>query len=482
MLLKNLYPFILGGEEKYNENKKEVRDPYKDEIFAEICYAEEEEMEKAITLSQKAFSQMKELPTYERINILKNISKRLKEDKKLIEELTFMMVKESGKPISYVRAEIERCSFVFDMASSDIRRFNGEYMELDLLPFAKGKFAIVKRFPIGPIYAITPFNFPINLFAHKVAPAIAVGNPIIWKPAPQTPISAIIFGKMIAEEVGIEGFISVLPLEIPLAEKLVKDERIKMLSFTGSDKVGWYLRDIARKKKVLLELGGNAACIVEPDGDIETAIKKIVIGAFANAGQVCISVQRVMLHQDIYEKAKELILEESKKVKAGDPFLDDVVVGPMIDLSAIERAKSWINKAIKAGANLLLGGEVSEKTILLPTILENVPSGLEVSCREVFAPIMVLYKYKNLKEAVELVNDSIYGLQAGIFTKDIEKIIYAYNYIDVGGLLVNEIPTFRIDHYPYGGIKDSGVGREGILSTMEEMTEPKVLIIQKTGI
>jgi glyceraldehyde-3-phosphate dehydrogenase (NADP+) len=345
---------------------------------------------------------------------------------------------------------------------------------LDLAAGSEKRWGVVRRFPIGAIASITPFNFPLNLAAHKIAPALAAGNTVIHKSPPQTPITSMILGEILANSGLPDGAANVVACTNEAAEKMVLDPRLKMLSFTGSPRVGWYLKSKAPKKKVVLELGGNAAVIVEPDADIDFVARRLSLGAFSNAGQICISVQRIYVHEKIYDRFRKKFLEETRKVKVGNPLDDDTVVGPMINSIEADRAFKWIQEAKAAGAKILAGGG-RNGNILEPTVFESVPTNANLYCEEAFAPVAILETYSEFDEAIRKVNDTRFGLQAGIFTNDTRKIFKAFDEIQVGGVIINDYPTYRIDNMPYGGVKDSGFGREGLRYAIEEMTEPKLL-------
>jgi acyl-CoA reductase-like NAD-dependent aldehyde dehydrogenase len=356
----------------------------------------------------------------------------------------------------------------------------GEYMPLDISQRADGFEGIWRRFPVGPCSFISPFNFPLNLVAHKIAPAIAVGCSFVLKPASWTPVGALILGEILAETDLPKGAFSILPCSRDGADLFTTDERLKLLSFTGSPEVGWALKSRAGKKKVVLELGGNAAGIVDQDADVEYAADRIILGAFYQSGQSCISVQRIIAHEGIYEHLKQALVDRIAKLKAGDPLEDDTFLGPMISLKDAERVEQWVSQALDGGAKLVCGGK-RNGVFYEATLLENVEPHMKVYCDEVFAPLVSLESFVTFKGAIETVNDSLYGLQAGIFTKNIDHAFYAFNELDVGGVVINDIPSVRVDSMPYGGVKDSGLGREGIRFAMEDMTEIRLLLLNKVG-
>jgi glyceraldehyde-3-phosphate dehydrogenase (NADP+) len=389
-----------------------------------------------------------------------------------------MICLEAGKPIREAEVEADRGVFTIETAAEEAKRIEGEVMPLDLLPSSKGRFGIVRRFPIGPIAGISPFNFPLNLALHKVAPALASGNPIVLKPPSRDPLTMLLVAEML-DEVGVpKGAVSVLPMSREVGDALVADERFKLLSFTGSPDVGWDMKRRAGMKRVVLELGGNAGVVIDEDADLAFAAQRVRVGAFSYAGQVCISVQRVFIHERVYDCFKDLLIAETKKMKIGDPLDRTTDLGPMIDEKAAQRSKGWIDAAVKEGACVLTGGEV-EGRVLQPTIIENARPQSFVCSREAFAPLVTIFPVKGFGEAVERVNDSVYGLQAGVFTNNLERALYAFEQIEAGGVIMNDIPTYRIDHMPYGGVKASGLSREGLRYAIEDMTEMRLLVINR---
>jgi acyl-CoA reductase-like NAD-dependent aldehyde dehydrogenase len=467
------YGFIVGGEKRKSDVKTDIVNPYTNEIIAKVYQAQKYDIEDAITIAEAAFQKTKNIPTYRRADILESIASKLTQRK---EELAALMTAEGGKPITYSHSELDRAIFTFKFASEEAKRINGETIPLDLAPHSEKRFAIVRRFPIGPILAITPFNFPLNLVAHKIAPAIASGNTVVLKPAPQTPLMALILGEIILESGAPAGMVNVLPCSNELAEGIVKDERFKMLTFTGSARIGWYLKSIAGKKKVTLELGGNAGVIIDKTADVNTLVKRIALGSYGQAGQSCIKVQRIYVHEDKLCEFKKKFIEETKATKFGDPSNAGTIVGPLIDKTAADRIESWIKEAVVGGAKILVGGK-SNGLVIEPTVLTDVKPDMKVFCEEIFGPVVTVHKFNSIEEAIGGINDSIYGLQAGIFSNDFNNIFYAYENLEVGGVIVNDFPNYRMDHMPYGGIKDSGLGREGIKYAIEEMTESKLMVL-----
>ncbi len=467
--------FYVGGEWRSSQDTHTaaIHNPYNGSVVGSVCLASDSDAEEAIQRGIKGFQKTRALQSYRRSEILTFISQRIKENK---EEFARLITAEVGKPIQFSRVEVDRAIITFQLAAEEAKRIAGEVVPLDIASNADNRFGIVRRFPIGIVLGIAPFNFPLNLVAHKLAPAIASGNAFMLKPPPQAPLTSL----KLAEIVESSGFpkeaFSVLPCSNELAEKLVIDERIKMLSFTGSAHVGWYLKSRAGKKKVLLELGGNAGLIIDQGIDIDETVKRNAVASFANAGQVCIKVQRIYIHQDIYEKYEEKFVQATKAIKVGDPSDPATVVGPIIDEAAAKRVSGWIEEAKLKGAKVLTGG-VQKDRIIEPTVLSNVDREAKVFCNEVFGPVVTLHKVKSIEEAVDGINDSPFGLQAGIFSNDFKNIMYAYNHLDVGAVIVNDNPTFRVDNMPYGGTKDSGFGREGVRYAIDEMTEPKQLVV-----
>lgn len=467
------YKVYLAGEWRETAKYVEVINPYNNKVVGKVYQAGESEIEEAIKKGVEGFERLKKFPAYKRYEILRKISEGIEGDK---ERIAMALTLESGKPISDSRAEASRAINTFRIAAEEAKRIEGNIIPLDIIAGSENRVGITQRFPVGLILGITPFNFPLNLVAHKIAPAIAAGNSIILKPASKTPIISLLLGEIISRAGLPEGSVSILPCNNKIAELMVIDPIIKMITFTGSPQVGWYLKEKANKKKVLLELGGNAGVIVEPDTDLPYTIKRCVVGAFSYAGQVCISVQRIYIHEDIYPKFTKEFVSQAKGLKIGDPINDDTNIGPMIDLDAAKRVETWVNEAKEQGASLLTGGK-RDKNFFEPTILTDTTPEMKVNSLEVFAPLVTVTPYKEMDEAIRYINSSRYGLQAGLFTKDMKKIFHAFREIEVGGLIVNDVPTYRVDHMPYGGIKESGFGREGIRYAIEEMTELKLMAL-----
>jgi acyl-CoA reductase-like NAD-dependent aldehyde dehydrogenase len=392
------------------------------------------------------------------------------------EELTFTLAREAGKPLKAARVEVDRAVFTFQVAAEESARIHGEWLPLDLQAAAAGRWAIVRRFPLGPIGTITPFNFPLNLVAHKLAPAMAAGCTIVHKPAPQTPLCSLLLAEIVQQAGWPAGALNVLPVSVADAQLIVTDGRLKMLSFTGSAAVGWELKKHAGKKRVVLELGGNGAVIVHSDADLDYAAERCAMGGFSYAGQTCISVQRVFIQRGVFERFLKAFLERVQKLIVGDPLDEATDVGPLISEAAARRAEAWCEEAVTGGARLLCGGK-RQGSLLAPTVLTGTRPEQRVNCQEVFAPVVTVEPYEDFAEAVARVNDSTYGLQAGVFTRDAKLLFTAFEELAVGGVIAGDVPSFRMDHMPYGGVKDSGLGREGLRYAIEEMTERKILAV-----
>ncbi len=472
------YPFWVGGKWQKSGHKEEIRNPYNGEVVGVLHTATKDHLAAAIESTEKAFLESRNLPRYRRAEILSNIAAQIRQRK---DEMTRLIVSEAGKPWQYAAGEVDRAISTFAIASEEAKRLSGEAIPMDWTPAGEGYWGVSKRFPVGPIAAISPFNFPINLVAHKVAPCLAAGCTMILKPPPQAPLTSLLLGEIIESALSSakapEGMVNILPCPVDVAEAMVTDERIKMLSFTGSAKVGWYLKSRAGKKRVLLELGGNAGAIVHDDADLDWASQRLAVGAFAYAGQVCISVQRIYVQELVYDRFLARFLEAVKGLKVGDPMDPKTVVGPLIDKASADRVKSWIEEAKGKGAKVLMGGGRKEN-IIEPTVISNVTPDMKVNCEEVFGPVVTVSSYFDFHEAVQAVNGSVYGLQAGVFTKDTKRVMDAFQNLEVGGVIANDYPTFRVDHMPYGGMKDSGLGREGVKYAMEAMTEIKLLVMR----
>src|ERR1700678_736662 len=463
--------FFLDGKWLEEGDIVDVRAPYDGTVIAHVYQGRREHAEAAIAAAVKAFGTTRRLPAFERQRVLRQIALGIHERK---EEFAHTIALEAGKPIKSARTEVDRAVFTFNIAAEETVRGYGEYLPLDWQQSTAGRWGIVKRFPLGPIAGITPFNFPLNLVAHKVAPAIAAGCSMVLKPAPQTPLCSLLLAECVQQAGWPDGGFNVLPLSNEDAGLLVTDDRIKLISFTGSVPVGWDIKRRAGKKKVVLELGGNAGVIVHSDADLNYAAERCVSGGFAYAGQTCISVQRILVEQSVYGKFIDLLVEGVKQLKTGDPMQESTDVGPLIRESDAIRVTNWIEEAVRSGAHLLCGGR-RHGSIVDPTVLTGTKPEMKVNCQEIFGPVVTVEPYQNFDEALRRINNSNYGLQAGLFTRDVKLLFQAYDELEVGALVAGDIPSFRIDQMPYGGVKDSGLGREGLRHASEEMTAPKYL-------
>lgn len=466
-------PFLIGKKWVQTAETQPVMNPYDQTVIGYVCQAGSSEIHDAIEQAWSAFTQLKTLPTYVRAQALEQISATIAARR---EEFARTIVLEAGKPITDARREVDRAIHTFRIAAEESKRIPGEVLPLDIVPGTEHHSGVVKRFPIGPVLGITPFNFPLNLVAHKVAPALAAGNPILVKPAPQTPLTALLLGEVIEETDLPSGVVSILPCSNAVAESLVQDPRLQALSFTGSAQVGWMLKQKCGKKRVLLELGGNAGVLVEPDSAVDYVVPRCVAGGFGYSGQTCISVQRILVHEAIYAEFLSLLVDRVRHLPVGDPFKEETVVGPLINEAAAKRVEQWIHEAVAHGAQIAVGG-TRHGSFVDPTVLTHVSREMKVSCCEVFGPVVTVSSFQRFEEALHALNDSDYGLQAGVFTNDLRKALWAFDVLDTGAVLINQIPTFRADHMPYGGVKDSGLGREGVKYAIQELTEPKLLVL-----
>jgi len=468
-------PFYLNGKWTSATQAEAVSNPWDGEPLAEICLATRDQVEEAVSFAHKAFPQVSRLPAWQRSETLARISTLLAARRA---EFAQTIVAEAGKPIAFAEAEVDRAAMTFRFAADLAAADDGQVLRMDASPPGVGHFGLVRRFPIGLILGVTPFNFPLNLVAHKVAPCLASGNVMLLKPALKTPLSALLLAEVL-EEAGVPaGQVNVVPFSHDFFPDLMADPRLRMLSFTGSAAVGWKLKAQAVKMRVALELGGNAAVLVEPDADWRSAIPKIASGAFGYAGQSCISVQRVLVARPIYEDFRHAFVEHViSQIKFGDPSDRQIAVGPMINASAREKILGWLAGAQAAGAKLLTPLEKFGASGLAPLVIEGAPPGCEIVCEEAFAPLAVLMPYDDFEDGLQKINASRYGLQAGVFTPDVRKALRAFDALDVGGVLINQVPTFRVENMPYGGIKDSGFGREGVRYAIDEMSEPKSLVL-----
>ncbi len=468
------YPIFINGEFKKQGRLQEIQQPFDQQPFARVYFGDKKIISEAISSAEEAAPKMRQLPAHRIADILQKTAQLLTERETLLAEC---IAREAGKPIKTARGEVKRAVHTFELGSTEALRLYGETIPLDHKPHGENRFAMVQRFPRGVIAAITPFNFPLNLVAHKLAPALAARNTVVLKPASQTPVSGLLLAEILKTAGLPDGALQVIPAKGSAAEILATDDRIKMLTFTGSPPVGWHLKKLAAHKEVALELGGNAAVIVHTDCDSNAAAQAIVKAGFGYAGQSCISVQRIFAHRSIYQKLAEQLRTLTQKLIVGDPLSEKTDVGSMIHLQEAKRIECWVREALDRGAEILCGGR-REGSVYLPTILEQTTPEMKVNAREVFAPLMTLAAYDYFEEAVQAVDNSKYGLQAGLFTRDIQRIRYAYEHIEVGGVIVGDVPTYRIDHMPYGGVKKSGNAREGVRYAIREMSEPRLLVIK----
>ena len=474
MKLQKTYPYYLANKAVFANEDLPVTDKYTGEIATRVALARPDVIDAGIAAAVKAAEPMAKMPAYKRKDVLLYCVARFKER---YDELAYSLCIEAGKPIKDARGEVDRLIDTFQIAAEEAVRMKGELQTLDISARAHGYRGMWKCVPIGPCSFIAPFNFPLNLAAHKIAPAIAVGCPFVMKPASKTPLGALIMGEVLAETDLPQGAFSILPCSRDGADLFTEDNRLKLLSFTGSPGVGWALKAKSGKKKVVLELGGNAAVVVDADTNLEDAAERIIFGAFYQSGQSCIGVQRIILHADIYDKMRELLVAKTAKLISGDPKDEATFIGPMISEKEASRLHGWVMDAEKAGGRILCGGS-RDGAMLEATLMEDVPTDAEICVEEAFGPVAILSKFTTWDEALHMVNDSKFGLQAGIFTRDFYKIQQAWDELDVGGVVVGDVPSYRVDNMPYGGVKDSGLGREGILFAMEDMTEIRNLVIR----
>ena len=467
--------YLVAGKWQGSDETFEVNSPYDGSLVATVATPDQAAIESAVAAAAEAFDQTRKLPVHARAEALMHISRRLAERGDGIAEV---IAREGGKPLQWAKVEAARAVSTFRWAAEECRREGGQLMRLDTEASLGTRIGMIRRFPLGPVLAITPFNFPVNLVAHKMAPALAVGAPIVIKPATKTPLGALLLGELFCETDLPEGMLSVLPIGGSEAGDLAKDERFAKISFTGSSQVGWDLKQAAPKKAVTLELGGNAGVIVHSDADLDRAAQRIAFGGYYQAGQSCIAVQRVLVHEDVVDEFASKLTGEVEKLKTGDPMDPGTDVGPVIDHDALERISQWVDEAVRSGAEVLVGGK-REDPFYMPTVLTNTTGSMKVRCEEIFGPVVTLGTYSDFEDALAEVNSSRYGLQAGIFTKDVDRIMLAHRELQVGGLIQNDVSSFRADQMPYGGTKDSGSGREGLRSAMDEMTKPRILVLSE---
>ncbi len=466
------YKIYAGGEFCDTKNSLMVYKPFDNKVIAETYLAGNDELEKAIRKAELVKSELRDLPSHKRYSILMDIANKISSKKN---ELALILANEAGKPFKYALGEINRAIQVFIIAAEESKRLPKEYLSIDWTEAGENKEGFVKYFPIGLIAGIAPFNFPLNLAAHKIAPAIASGNAIIIKPARSTPLSVLELAKIIDTTELPKGAFSVLPMDREAGNQLVTDDRFNMLSFTGSPNVGWKMKANAGKKKVALELGGNAGVIVSNQSDIDLAVNKCLVGGFAYSGQVCIHVQRIVVQEKVFDQFVERFIAATKKLKFGAPDDQSTDISVMIDEENAVRVEEWVEEAVKDGAEILFGGK-RNGAYFEPTIITNTHREMKVCALEIFGPVVTIEKYSEFKQAVDIINDSEYGLQAGVFTDNIKEINQSFNEIEVGGVIINDVPTFRVDHMPYGGVKNSGFGREGVKYAILEMMEPRLLV------
>jgi acyl-CoA reductase-like NAD-dependent aldehyde dehydrogenase len=465
-------PFYVAGEWRSGEGTLDVKSPYDGSVVATLGVPTDRDVEEAVSKATITFQESRHLPTHARSEALMHISRRIGER---VDELAEIVAREGGKPLKWSKVEVNRAISTFRWAAEESRRMNGEFLPLDTEPSLGTRAGIVRRFPLGPVLGITPFNFPVNLVAHKVAPALAVGAPIVVKPAGATPLGALALAELFDETELPKGMLSVLPISSDRAENLVRDPRFKKLSFTGSG-IGWRLKGLDPKKHVTLELGGNAGAIVHSDADLDHAAARVAFGGYYQAGQSCIAVQRVLIQSEVYDDFVARFVKQVESLKVGDPLDPTVDVGPLIDSGALDRIDTWVKEAVEQGAEILTGGR-REDPFYYPTILARTTPEMKVRCEEVFGPVTTVQPYETYEQALAEVNDSPYGLQAGVFTSSIERALLAHRELEVGGIIVNDVSAFRADQMPYGGSKDSGYGREGLRFAIAEMTEPRIMVL-----
>ena len=470
------WPVLCAGQWVTLPTPLDVISPYDGRVVGRTSVGRDEDFESVAAAAVAAAPVMRRWPAHARMATLRAVADGLRADR---EAIALILSDEAGKPIRDARTEVERAAFVFDSTAAEIGRLGGEVIPIDLMPHGEGRLALTKRVPLGPVAAITPFNFPLLLVAHKLAPALAAGNPVVLKPATRTPLSALRIAALLHDHGVPPGALSVLPMERGAADRLVTDDRFKLLTFTGSAEVGWAMKARAGKKRVVLELGGNAGVIVDASADLDFAVKRIVAGGFTFAGQSCISVQRVYVHESVAEDFAARLTTAVGTLRAGDPRDAANDLGPMISHGDVDRIEAWTRDAVADGARVLVGGQRLSDSVFAPTVITGVPEFAALCREEAFAPIVGLYTFTSLDDAIERINGSRYGLQAGIFTADLRAATAAFDRLEVGGVIVNDVPTYRVDSMPYGGVKDSGTGREGPRFALEEMTELKLLVINQ---
>jgi glyceraldehyde-3-phosphate dehydrogenase (NADP+) len=470
------WPVLVAGDWTGTAQPLPVENPYDEAPVATTFLGGAAELERAIQAARTAAPAIAALPAFERAAILRRVSARLADGRAAI---AATLAAEAGKPIRDAGLEVDRAVLTFSTAADEALRIGGDAIPFDLAPSGVGRFGMTRRVPIGPVAAITPFNFPLNLVAHKLAPAIAAGNPIVLKPATKTPLSALTLARLLEEAGTPKGAVSVLPLSREIGDRLVTDPRLRLLTFTGSAAVGWDMKARAGRKRVVLELGGNAGVIVDRDADLDFTASRLVAGSFAYAGQSCISVQRVYVHEALFEPLAARLVAAVERLRIGHPLDPAADLSAMIDPGEAERVARWVDEAVAGGARVLTGGRRIGRAGYAPTVIAGVPADAKLCAEEAFAPIVGLYPFTELAAALDAMNASRYGLQAGVFTNTLEHALLAFDRLEVGGVIVNDVPSYRIDHMPYGGVKDSGVGREGPRYAIEDMTELRLLVVNR---
>ena len=475
MTVATAKPILIGGQWVQTSSAEPVRNPYSNDVVAMVCQAEPEHIHQVTNSAKRVSAACAGIPAHARAKALLHIAAGLSTRREMF---AATICQEAGKPITDARREVDRAIQTFRLAAEESTRIPGEIIPMDLAPGGEAYSGSVQRFPIGTVLGITPFNFPLNLVAHKVAPCLAAGNPMVLKPAPQTPLTSLMLGEVFLTTELPPEMLTIIPCSNNLAEQMVVHPNFQALSFTGSMTIGWMLKGKAGYKRVLLELGGNAGVIIEPDANLDVAIDRCVAGGYGYAGQTCISVQRIFVHESRYDDFLKTFVERVRSLPMGDPSLEKTVVGPLINEQAARRVETWIQEAVSHGATVMTGG-TRKDSFIEPAVLTHVNNSMKVCCEEIFGPVVTVTPYADLEEAFALHNDSDFGLQTGIFTSNIDTMYQAYSRLEVGALLVNEIPTFRADHMPYGGIKQSGLGREGVRYAIQELTEPKLLLVKR---
>ena len=466
-------PYYVNGQWRTGDGTFEVKSPFDGGVVAELGVPTEADVEEAATAAHETFQTSRTLSVAARSAALDHISKRLAES---LDDNAELIAREGGKPLKWAKVEAARAVSTFRWASEVLRHGDDELMRLDTEASFGSRIGLLRRFPVGPVLGITPFNFPLNLVAHKVAPALAVGAPIVVKPASATPLGALRLAELFDETELPKGMYQVLPVRSKVADAMARDQRYRKISFTGSAGIGWYLKALDPKKRVTLELGGNAGVIVHSDADLDLAAQRVAFGGYYQAGQSCISVQRVLVASDVYERFAELLTKQVQQLKVGDPMDPTVDVGPVIDRGEADRIAAWVDEAVSQGAAVLTGGK-GDGPFFEPTLLSQTTPEMKVRCEEIFGPVCTITPYETFEEALAEVNDSKYGLQAGVFTNDLNRVFEAHRTLEVGGVIINDVSAFRADQMPYGGSKDSGFGREGLKWAMEEMTEPRIMVL-----